>query len=471
MKEQDPSKTGLCGLRVLVVDDEDDIRMGLGKLIASMGATVSTAADGVEALEVAQREGVDLVLSDMMMPRMSGAELLPNLIKRFPGVHVIILTGFGSIQSAVTCLQNGAAHFMTKPFDNEEVLSIVGRLGRQVLAGREQAQQPGSPSGGIIAEDPAMQRVMQLIDRVAKSPVPVLVEGESGTGKEVVARAIHRRSAQMDKPFLAVNAAALPDALLESELFGHVRGAFTGADRSRDGIFREAQGGTVFLDEISSMSGSFQGKLLRVLQEHVVRPLGASNDVPVKYRLIAATNRDLEGMIQSGEFRKDLFYRLGVMRIFLPPLRERKADIEPLALRFLREATRACLGPNSSQPELSQAALEELRSHRWPGNVRELENAMQRAVVVCTGDRILPSHLGLEARVWGQSEPDAGAELDYAASKQVAIERFQREFVERALEQEAGNISRTAQRCGLTRAALQRILRNLDFDLAAYRNA
>ncbi len=459
----------LSGLRVLVVDDEEDIRLGLCKLISTLGATVSNAGDGIEALEIAEREGVDLVLSDMMMPRMGGAELLPALVERFPEARVVILTGFGTIQSAVSCLQNGAAHFMTKPFENAEVLSIVGRLGRQLLAARGPVELTPEGEEKIIAVDPAMRRVMQLVDRVAPSPVPVLVEGESGTGKEVIARAIHERSPRKVEQFLAVNAAALPDTLLESELFGHARGAFTGADRDREGLFRQANGGTVFLDEIASMSQSFQGKLLRVLQEHVVRPLGASKDIPVEYRLIAATNRDLEGMIRSGEFRKDLFYRLGVMRIFLPPLRDRKEDIEPLAMRFLADAAKVCLGTDAQVPELSQAAVGELKAHPWPGNVRELENAMKRAVVVCTGDRIFSHHLGLEVQAWGSEEDDEGDGLDYAASKQKAIERFQRDFVERALESEGGNVSHAASRCGLTRAALQRILRQLDLDASAYR--
>ena len=219
------------------------------------------------------------------------------------------------------------------------------------------------------------------------------------------------------------------------------------------------------------MSASFQGKLLRVLQEHVVRPLGGARDIPVEYRLVAATNRDLEAMIQGGEFRKDLFYRLGVMRIFLPPLRERPLDVEPLALRFLGEATRVCLGAGAAQPELSRAALAELQAHSWPGNVRELENAMQRAVVVCAGDRILPHHLGLQVQAWGAGAGQLDEVGDYATSKQEAIERFQRDFVERALESERGNISRAAARCGLTRAALQRIMRQLNLDAGAFRGA
>ncbi len=458
----------LAGLRVVVVDDEHDIRLGLRKLISTLGATVSVAEDGVRALEIVEREGADLVLTDLNMPRKSGAELLMDVKGRSPNTVVVVLTGYGTIQSAVSCLQQGAAHFMTKPFDNQEVLTLVARLGRQALAGRDLAS---TSIGGreIVAEDPAMRRVMELVDRVASNPVPVLLEGESGTGKEVVARTIHDRSAVRTRPFLAVNAAALPDSLLESELFGHARGSFTGADKDREGIFQLAKGGSVFLDELSSMSPSFQGKLLRVLQEKVVRPLGGNRDVEVDFRLIAATNRDLEEMSRrrSGEFREDLFYRVSVMRIHLPPLRERPGDIVPLALLFLKQAVATCLGPDQPSPEISASALDTLRRHSWPGNVRELENAMLRAVIVCPGDRVLSHHFGLSSSFGSAEEDDA--ELGYAEGKRRAIEGFQREFVQRALERTGGNVSRAADQCGMTRAALQRILRQLEIDAATFR--
>jgi len=458
----------LAGLRVLVVDDEEDIRLGLRKLISTLGATVTVAADGQEALEAVERDGTDVILTDLMMPRVSGSELLIAVKQRFPDVPCVILTGFGTIQSAVSCLQNGAAHFMTKPFDNDDVLTLVTRLGRQVLAGRQPEQDPAGEGTHIVAEDPSMRRVVQLVGRVAASPVPVLIEGESGTGKEVVARTIHEQSAVRERPFLAVNAAALPDSLLESELFGHRKGAFTGADRDREGLFREAAGGTVFLDEVSSMSPSFQGKLLRVLQEKVVRPLGGGGDVPVDFRLASATNKDLEACIAAGTFRDDLFYRLGVVRIHLPPLRDRPLDIEPLATLFLQRAASNCLGRDAAAPVLSVGALDALRAHRWPGNVRELENTMQRATVVCAGSRILPHHLGLSDSGWNSSTGEQ--EVDYAGGKQAAIERFQREFLLRALEREKGNVSRTATRCGMTRAALQRILRQLAIDAHTFRD-
>jgi DNA-binding NtrC family response regulator len=455
----------VAGLRAIVADDEDDIRLGLARLVGSLGANVVPARDGVEALEAFERGGAELVITDLMMPRLSGAELLLEIKRRSPSTRVVIVTGYGTIQTAVQCLQNGAEHFMTKPFDNAEVLRLVERLGRQALAERQPREESrGTPR--LLHEDPAMARVLELVARAAPSPVPVLIEGESGSGKELVARELHALGRSPEAPFLAVNCAALPDTLLESELFGHKRGAFTGADRDYEGLFARAHGGTVFLDEIASMSPQFQGKLLRVLQDKLVRPLGSTRDVPVEFRLVAASNRDLEAMVERAEFREDLFYRLGVVRVRVPPLRERPRDIEPLARHFLARAARTCLPEGAAAPELSEDALAALAAHTWPGNVRELENTMQRAVIVCAGPRILAHHLGLGERVWDGG--GATAPLAYDEAKQKAIERFQREFVQRALESSAGNVSRAAEQCGLTRAAFQRIMRDLGIDRDAF---
>jgi len=465
MKTTEDAPVGeFAGLHVLVVDDEADIRLGLTMLLQPLGLRVSAAESGRDALAVVEREGADVVLTDLQMPGMSGAELLAELKTRFPSVVVVILTGYGTIETAVQCMQQGASHFLTKPFDNAAIRSLVTRLGRQILAGRGRRALDGEQQ--IVAGHPRMRALINLVDRVGRSPVPVLIEGETGTGKELVARAIHARSAVADRPFLAVNAAALPDTLLEAELFGHEKGAFTGADRRREGIFAEARGGTVFLDEVSSMSLAFQGKLLRVLQDKVVRPLGGSADQPVEFRLVSATNRDLSEMIERGEFREDLYYRLRVVSVPIPALRERRSDLLPLAHHFLARATQACLGPDAPVPRLSPASTEALESHAWPGNVRELENAVQRAVVVCGGDWILPHHLGLEASAWaGDAAEDAA---DYESGKRRVVQRFQRAFVERALEQSKGNLTQAADECGLTRAAMQRIVRQLGIDRAAF---
>ena len=480
---------GLSELSVLVVDDEADIRLGLRKLMATLGIEAREAESGAVALQRLQEAPADLIVTDLMMPGLSGVELLEAVKRRRPETVVVLLTGYGTVQTAVQCLQAGAAHFLTKPFDNDEIVGIVRRLGGQLLARRRAASRGLDGDAGaapLVAQDPRMLRVLELVARVAPSPVSVLVEGESGTGKELVARALHVGGSPGKRPFQAVNCAALTETLLESELFGHERGAFTGASRARRGLFAEAEGGTVFLDEVACMSAAFQAKLLRVLQEKLVRPVGGAHDVPVKFRLVAATNRDLQAMVSEGSFREDLYYRLAVVRVHIPPLRDRPGDITPLAQHFLRRSAAECLGPDAVQPELSEEALAALHAHAWPGNVRELENAIQRAIIVCCGERILPFHLGLEAgleagletglgaREWGggtaaaRATPEPaevdGEALDYADAKRKAVESFQREFVQRALERSGGNVSRAAETCGMTRVALQKILKQLDID-------
>jgi transcriptional regulator with PAS, ATPase and Fis domain len=295
--------------------------------------------------------------------------------------------------------------------------------------------------------------------------VPVLIEGRSGTGKELIARALHERGRFPDRPFLAVNCAALPDTLLESELFGHKRGSFTGAHKDHEGLFAQARGGTVFLDEIPSMSLPFQGKLLRVLEERRVRPLGAVKDEPADFRLVSATNRDLPSLIAKRQFREDVYYRLRVTTIRLPTLAERRGDVPALAAHFVERATRDLLPAGAAPPSLSPAALDELLGHDWPGNVRELENAIQQAVVAAGSGTILPHHL----RLGSDAARDSEEALSYDEGKQRAVERFQRRFVLQALERSGGNVTRAAEACGLTRAALQRILKDLGIDREAFR--
>lgn len=452
-------------LRVLVVDDEADIRLGLSRLLEILGIQARQAADGLEALKAFDGADWDLVLTDLMMPGMTGAELLVEIKRRSPRTAVVVLTGFGSVQTAVQCLQDGASHFLTKPFDNDDVLSITQRLGCQLLA----SLRPDDHNVPMIAEDPATRRMLELVRQVAPRRVPVLIEGESGSGKEVVARAVHRWSSVSEAPFLAVNCAAVTETLLESELFGHVRGSFTGADRDRAGVFAEAKGGTVFLDEVASMSSAFQGKLLRVLQEKVVRPVGSDRDVPVDFRLIAASNRNLSQLVGEGDFREDLFFRLNVVPVFVPPLRERRQDILPLALHFMVREAEVCCGVGTQPPEFAAESIERIMTHPWPGNVRELENCIMRALIVCGGERILPHHLGLDEATWeGKAETGSdGAtveERDYAEAKRQTLELFQREFVEKALRRSQGNVSQAAVDCGLTRAAFQKILRQLGID-------
>ncbi len=448
-------------LNVLIVDDEPDLRRGLVKLLSPTGARLTEADSAEAALLVLRDQPVDLVISDIKMKGMSGVELLREITTSRPSVQVILITGFGTIELAVECLHAGAIHFLTKPFDNEELLRTVARIGKKLLA-EKSLRATTVATSGIIAVDPAMHAVLDLVDQVAATRVPVLIYGESGTGKELVARAIHLKSA-LEKPLVAVNCAALPDTLLESELFGFRKGAFTGADKSYDGIFKRADGSTLFLDEVSSMSPAFQAKLLRVLQEKTMSPLGSDEVVHTDFRLIAAGNRDMQELVRNGQFREDLFYRLHVFHITIPPLRERPADIEPLALHFITLAARVCLGESAPIPSLSREALAELRAHRWPGNVRELQNAVQRAVIVCKGSELLPHHFFLNPSSPG-STGTTGSDESYDEAKQRILDSFQRQFIQRVLERTHGNISRAADECGLTRAAIQKMMRRLNID-------
>ena len=453
-------------LRVLVVDDEADVRLGLRLLAESMAAQAREASSGEEAVDMAREWVPHLVLSDITMGGMSGVELLAYFARHHPDTRVVLITGFGTIELAVEAMRRGAAHFIAKPFDNDEILEAIGRYGHEAIIREKARRLAGSRMNDepmIIAEDPRMGTVLDLVRQVAPTAMSVLIQGESGTGKELIARAIHARSTNKKLPFMAVNSAALPDTLLESELFGHSKGAFTGAERSREGIFAQAKGGTVFLDEIALMSPAFQGKLLRVLQEKTVIPLGTATAVPVEFRLVAATSRNLLRRIEAGEFREDLYYRLRVVTIDLPPLRERPSDIAPLAAHFMAKYATEVLAPDGSRSSLSAGSLAELKNHPWKGNVRELENCIQRALVLAQGGEIRGSHLGLDddQGPWSLAMLEARS---YEEGKQEALKLFKRRFIERALEQAQGNVTHAAEKCGLTRAAFQRIMRALDLD-------
>ncbi len=453
-------------LRVLVVDDEKDVRLGLRLLAESLHAEVRDAGSGEDALAVAEEWVPHLLLSDITMGGMSGVELLAVFRRRHPDTRVVLITGFGTIELAVEAMRRGAAHFISKPFDNEEVLQAVSRYGYEALIREKARQLVGPQENGepvIIAEDARMTSVLDLVRQVAPTSMSVLIQGESGSGKELIARTIHCRSEQRKLPFLPVNSAALPDTLLESELFGHTRGAFTGADRNREGIFAQANGGTVFLDEIALMSPAFQGKLLRVLQEKMVIPLGTAIPVPVEFRLVAATSRNLMERIEAGEFREDLYYRLRVVTIEVPPLRERAGDIIPLAAYFLNKYSGQVSDGSGGRPSLAAGALEELKGHPWKGNVRELENCIQRALVLSAGGEIQAIHLGLgeDEDPWSLPGPEV---VNYEEGKQEAMALFQRRFIEKALTRTGGNVTHAAEKCGLTRAAFQRIMRSLGLD-------
>ena len=377
---------------VLVVDDEPSFRALLRDILEGAGHGVTEARDGAEALAFLDRGGFDVVLTDRQMPKVDGLELVRRTRARPAPPPVVVLTAHGSIPEAVDAVRLGAADYITKPLPSPGALvDLVASL------------LPREEGDDFVTDDPAAKELLALVDRVAARDIAVLVTGESGTGKELVARRLHARSPRAKGPFVAVNAAALPETLAESELFGAERGAFTGADQSRAGRFEEAGGGTLFLDEVGELPAALQSKLLRVLEERVVRRLGGSRDLPVDVRLVAATNRDLAQESEAGTFRQDLFFRLAVVVVNIPPLRERPGDIAIIARHF---AARLAARHRVPVPVLTEEALESLAGYPWPGNVRELRNVLERAVVVRGGEPIRAADLALAGSATGAPSLD-----------------------------------------------------------------
>lgn len=455
-------KAKLEDISVLIVDDQTDIRQGLKRLISSLSCEIETANSAESALDILSDENFDIIFLDIKMGGMSGIDLLNNIIKKWADTKVVMITGHGTIELAVQCLQSGASHFITKPWNNDEILEYVQRTGFQIqnktLARTSLSKFTSHP---IIANDNKMRNVMQLVEQVSPTKISVLIEGASGTGKELIAYSIHQKSKIADKKFLAINCASLPDSLLESELFGYTKGAFTGAHKDTIGLFEQAEGGTIFLDEITSMSLAFQSKLLRVLQDKNIRRLGGNKSIKVDFRLISAANKNLDELVKIGEFREDLLFRINIMKITLPTLNERRECIPLLSEYFIQKFTNELFGENEACSELSPAAIEALKHHNWQGNIRELENTIQRALVVCQDDKIMPSHLGITSHDISLDKL-FDTHGTYEEGKQKAIEDFQRSYVRSALKRTSGNITHAAKLCGLTRSAFQRILRKLD---------
>ena len=375
--------------RILVVDDEDSARSGLEKLLRQEGYRVDSAADGVAALEIATEQPPDVVVTDLNMPRMDGLELLTRLRAQYVGLPVIVVTAFGDVASAVTAMRHGAETYLVKPVDLDELLLAIERSieRRDLRVEAEQlrrALRERDTTGleGLIGASPAMQRVYKTAAQIAPARATVLITGESGTGKGELARAIHSKGPRADKPMVTLNCASLAESLLESELFGHERGSFTGADKRRIGRFEQANGSTLFLDEIGEIPASIQVKLLRVLHERTFERVGGNEPIKVDVRLIAATNRDLAGEVAERRFREDLYYRLNVVHIEMPALRTRGQDIVVLAEHFLR---RFAAENGKSIEGFTDRAVAKMLAHRWPGNVRELENALERGVVLSEG--------------------------------------------------------------------------------------
>ena len=435
--------------RILVVDDDAVTCRLLGEVLSRDGATVLGETDPSRALARIEAEPLDLAILDIRMPKVDGLELLRCLRERLPTLPVVIMTAFGSIDTAVQAIAAGAVDYVSKPMNLEEIRATV----RRVLGRKEEMQAPppaGSEElGGMVGRSPAMVEIYKTIARVAPGGSTMLILGESGTGKELVARAIHDHSARHLRPFVAVDCAALTETLLESELFGHVRGAFTGAVGETRGLFAEADGGTIFLDEIGDVSPALQAKLLRVLQEHQVRPVGGAEWRRVDVRVIAATNRDLAHGVVSGRFREDLYYRLKVVTVVLPPLRERLDDIpllvDHLVRRAARESRKAVVG-------VSEAALALLGAYHWPGNIRELAHVLERGVALAQHEVLsvedLPSEL----------QDGAPATWPTASSDRPTLQELKRRYIRQVLEETGGNVSRTAAVLGVDRRSLYRML-------------
>ena len=434
---------------MLVVEDDMEMRRLVEEELRDAGYEVRTAAGGDEAL--ADLEGADVVVTDLVMPGMRGEELLARVRSRDPELPVLVMTAFGSIDSAVEVIKAGAFTYIAKPCRMDQLLeSVAAALGeRRVRRALHGAADPaGSRPPEIVCESPGMKRAVELVLRAAPADVPVLLLGESGTGKELLARALHERSARREGPFVAVNCSAIPEPLLESQLFGHLKGSFTDAREDRAGLFRQASGGTILLDEIGDMPLALQAKLLRVLQEGEVHPIGAPAPIAVDARIAAATNRDLESLAREGTFRRDLYYRLNVVAVRIPPLRERPEDLLPLVGHFLRKhADRHEKGERT----VSSEALEALRRHAWPGNARELENAIERAMV-----------LGRESVLRLEDLPEAvrrGAPVESLQDAAIRpLEEVERQHIFRVLGRVQGNKAAAARLLGMDRKTLYRKL-------------
>ena len=449
-------------MKILVVDDEPGLRQTVSRILGAEGHTVGTASEGDEALTRLATEDVDLVLCDLRMPKMDGLEFIERYTSGGGHALVIAMSAYGDSDTAIAAMQKGAYDYVQKPFRAEEVVLAVRKAAeREKLRAKvEELEDQLSTIRGadeIIGHSASIKAALDMARKVARHPSTVLITGESGTGKELVARLVHRSSPRAEKAFVAVNCGAIPEALLESELFGHVKGSFTSADRDKMGLFEEASGGTLFLDEIGELPSALQVKLLRALQEGEVRRVGATTSQRIDARVVAATNRDLGVDVASGRFRGDLYYRVNVVTIRLPPLRERAQDVPELALHFLR-LYNARLGLRVES--ISPPAMRTLMDYSWPGNVRELENVIERALVLSAGSTIEREHLSDIITPVTTAVPDVD---DFSVKRQT--EALERALIKRALERTNGNRTRAAQLLDLSHRALLYKIR--DYELGS----
>ena len=453
-------------VRILIVDDEEIVIRSCRRILEDAGTVVESVMDGWEALRKVDENHYDVVVLDIMMPKVDGLEVLQHVKERHPDVDVIMMTGLSQVQTAVKAMKLGAFDYLSKPFDPDDLKQIVDRALQRRRMLRDDAAGKSEASAkyrfeNIIGSSPPMQAVYALIAKCAPTNTTVLITGESGTGKEMIARAIHYNSLRKDQPFVTVDCNTLSEHLLESELFGHVKGSFTGAVANKRGMFEVANNGTLFLDEFGNIPLSTQAKLLRVIQEREFRAVGSTEVQKTNVRLVAATNRDLKAMVGDGTFREDLYYRINVFPIHAPALRERRDDIPALAFHFLQ---RACAELERPAAEISQGAMSALVNHEWPGNVRELENVMHRAVILASDDVIRQAHLAsiLDAASTSAVDvPRTGEDLKKLKklAREKSVEEVERAFVLETLRRNDSNVSRSAEETGMQRSNFQALMK------------
>ncbi len=459
-------------VRVLIADDEPNLRKVLATILVREGYEVVQAADGQEAVAVVDQGGVDAIITDLKMPKMDGMAVLRRVVADAPDVPVIIITAHGSVDSAVGAVKAGAFDYIEKPFEQEQIRQVVAKAVAQGEAQRRMPR-PFLHTGetahgrfGLVGESPTMRQIYSVIEKIADTPSTVLITGESGTGKELVAKALHEHSSRKDAPFIKINCAAIPKTLMESELFGYEKGAFTGAVGSKPGRFELADKGTLFLDEIGEIPVEMQVKLLRALQESEFERVGGIKTIKVDVRLVTATNRDLEKETRAGNFREDLYYRLNVVPLHIPPLRERRDDIPLLVDHIVRKFNeRLKKNVTGVEPE----ALERLTQHAWPGNIRELENVLERTLLFCEAPRIrlqdLPAEVGMSGVPVAAGPPAAASTSssslpvgELQSLKDIVraeTERVERELIQRALDETGGNVTQAAKLLKISRKSLQ----------------
>jgi DNA-binding NtrC family response regulator len=448
---------------VLIVDDETNVRRVLGTVLEQAGYYTTRAESGEQALQLVRAQDPDLVLTDLKMPGMDGLELLQKLREGFPEIPVVMLTAHGTVENAVEAMKRGAHDFLTKPFDKEHVLAVIAKSLGQAQRSRCEFQGPlvAGERCGLVGGSATMQALCDTIERIAASPATVLITGETGTGKELVAEALHRLSDRKDAPIVRINCGALPENLVEAELFGHEKGAFTGAERAKPGRFELADGGTLFLDEVGELPPAMQVKLLRVLQDGVVDRVGGIESRQVDVRLIAATNRELEAEVREGRFREDLYYRLRVVELRVPPLRERLEDVPALVECFLDKHAQR-LGRR--RPTASSDAVATLMAREWPGNVRELESAVERAILLAREATLGPADFEAGPASGVPASPSgvpASPDSDLKSVARAAAAEAERRMIRAALDATGGNITHAAEKLGLSRRGLQLKMKEL----------